>query len=318
MTKNRTGEFHSKDKRKLPIFIHSELDDYGLSPIEFRTYARIARRAGGDSKLTESVPNMAESFGVAEVTVRRALQVLCLCRLISKKDRPGWTPEYTLNEQEQWRDKTELKTVREAVLHPKSFTDTLITTDGGTPDHQTQGGVLTTDGGPSSLETDEGTPGKVLPEGTPNTPRASAQEEPPAEPAEELVIGMVDYLIAHNGPLSNRSVQTKAVKWLLENYDPVECEDCLRYLFSEDWRTEAVTWVTVQKQIGNWKRRGSPAKYEPQNGAANGRQTAAEQRATAYDQSFEYLRSLGGGVPEDSGETDPEAETLLLTAAPER
>lgn len=178
MSKATTGEFHSKDGRKLPIFIQSELDDYGLSPIEFRAYARIARRAGGDNKLTESVPNMAGVFGVAEVTVRRALQVLCLCGLISKKERPGWTPEYTLNEQDKWRDKAELTSVRGAVLHPKKRSETLITTDGGNPDHQTRERVITTDTTPSSPETDEGTPRKVVPESTPPLPPKKTYKPP--------------------------------------------------------------------------------------------------------------------------------------------
>jgi hypothetical protein len=38
-----------EDGRNLPIFIHSELDDLGLDPYEFRVYARIARRAGSSA-----------------------------------------------------------------------------------------------------------------------------------------------------------------------------------------------------------------------------------------------------------------------------
>jgi predicted transcriptional regulator len=174
MPKSKAGEFHSKDKRKLPIFIQSELDDYGLTCPEFRTYARVARRAGGNSKATESVPNMSEAFGVDDSTVRRALKVLCLCGLISKKERPGWTPEYSLEDQDKWRDKSELKAIRESVLHPKKSRLTpMPSAQGaqGTPKHQTEGGVVTTPTRPLAPDIDEGTPMKVLPEGTPSIAR---------------------------------------------------------------------------------------------------------------------------------------------------
>lgn len=178
----RADEFRTKDNRKLPIFIQSELDDYGLTCPEFRTYARIARRAGGDSKATESVPNMAEAFGVDASTVRRALKVLCLCRLISKHERPGWTPEYALEDQDKWRDKTELKAVRETVLHPKRNAVTLVTTHrgiDGTSAHQTEGSLVTTHTSPCSPDIDEGTPVKVLPEGTPDHKPARTKQDKP-------------------------------------------------------------------------------------------------------------------------------------------
>lgn len=38
------------DRRRLPVFIHSELDDMGLSLEAFRVYAHLARRAGRDGR----------------------------------------------------------------------------------------------------------------------------------------------------------------------------------------------------------------------------------------------------------------------------
>lgn len=35
-----------RDERNLPIFIHRNIDDYGMSPNTFRVYAHLARRAG--------------------------------------------------------------------------------------------------------------------------------------------------------------------------------------------------------------------------------------------------------------------------------
>lgn len=70
---------------------------------------------------------------------------------------------------------------------------------------------------------------------------------------------LMDHLATKVGHIANGAAQGKAIKWLLERYDPDECVRCFEFLCGEKWRTSTVTWVTVQSQIGGWLvRRTSP------------------------------------------------------------
>lgn len=51
---------HLFDRRRLPLFIHSELDDMGLSPEAFRVYAHLARRAGKDGRAWPGVQSIGD------------------------------------------------------------------------------------------------------------------------------------------------------------------------------------------------------------------------------------------------------------------
>jgi hypothetical protein len=133
-----------------PIFIHSELDDYGLTAIEFRVYARLARRAGGGGGAFESVPSMAEEFEVSEKTVRRALRVLVACQLVDEQIRPGFSTLFTLLPRSEWLPKSDLKGIRTNVYGRGG----LDTTDRGSLD--------TRDRGVWTPQTDEGNPNKSL------------------------------------------------------------------------------------------------------------------------------------------------------------
>jgi len=46
MTQNANSNDQLQDRRGVPVFIHSELDDMGLTPNAFRVYCHLARRAG--------------------------------------------------------------------------------------------------------------------------------------------------------------------------------------------------------------------------------------------------------------------------------
>ncbi|MGY8644304.1 MAG: helix-turn-helix domain-containing protein [Verrucomicrobiales bacterium] len=70
-----------------PIFVRSEIDDAGLSPSEFRVYARIARR--GDCY--ERVGSIAKGCLLHPDTVRKAVKKLKSLRLISIRPRPGFS-----------------------------------------------------------------------------------------------------------------------------------------------------------------------------------------------------------------------------------
>jgi len=184
-------EGHSKENRKveihdnrndLPIFIHSALDEYGLSCVEFRVYARLARRCGSGAGF-ESVPNMARDFGTSDRTIQRSLQVLVACRLIGRKERPGKSTLYTLNPQSAWLPKSNLARIREMVFKPsgeRGRGDTTTPRSHVTGDTKDGGGVTQQHRVVVTPEKDEGTPiegtpSKVLPHPPPLT---SAQPPP--------------------------------------------------------------------------------------------------------------------------------------------
>ena len=105
-----------KDRRDNPIFVHSALDEYGLTPNEFRVYGRVARRAGEIGACWESIPNMARGLELSGNTVRRCCQVLALARLITELDREGDTTERRIRPISQWKNKAELPGIRKIVL----------------------------------------------------------------------------------------------------------------------------------------------------------------------------------------------------------
>jgi hypothetical protein len=165
------------------IFVHSELDEYGLTPIEFRVYGRLARRCCGSERAAyQSVPNMARDFGVNDRTVQRTLKLLVMAGLISAKLRPGDTTIYTLQPRSAWLPPKQLQTFRERIAPPKKSKRLQVVTSepGVGGDIRAGGGVTSEPGGVVTSEPDKDTPSedtplKVLPH---TTPRASATPSP--------------------------------------------------------------------------------------------------------------------------------------------
>lgn len=85
-------------------FIFSFLDDYGLDPYEFRLYARIQRRAGGQGKCYESLESMAKGCLMNIKTARRALQSLVKFNMVGRQDVPGSPTRFWLNPQQEWKN----------------------------------------------------------------------------------------------------------------------------------------------------------------------------------------------------------------------
>lgn len=165
-TVRQSNEIESIDARDdLPIFIHSQLDDYGLDPVEFRIYARLARRAGKHGSATESIPNMAKVVRRSGRTVQRVLKFLTLTKLTSRIERPGKTDRYILNPASKWVNKSKIDSIR-VLVYGKSG-DTSVTTDTRDSGDTGEGSGDTTDMGVVTPQTDEGTPLKVLHKGTP-------------------------------------------------------------------------------------------------------------------------------------------------------
>jgi DNA-binding MarR family transcriptional regulator len=92
---------YADDRDDLPVFIHSELDDYGLDPYQFRIYTRIARRAGRQGAY-ESIKNMAEGCCMSEGKAKSSLRFLIEQGLVSRKTREGYTSIYRLNPKSKW------------------------------------------------------------------------------------------------------------------------------------------------------------------------------------------------------------------------
>jgi DNA-binding transcriptional MocR family regulator len=89
------------------VFIHSRLDDYGLTPQQFRVYAHLARRAGSGAAFP-AVATIARICQLHAQTVRQALRVLVAHRLITREPRPGTTPLYRLTPASHWQPPTRI------------------------------------------------------------------------------------------------------------------------------------------------------------------------------------------------------------------
>ncbi|MBE9038180.1 helix-turn-helix domain-containing protein [aff. Roholtiella sp. LEGE 12411] len=172
----------------LPIFIHSELDDYGLNPYEFRVYAHIARRAGHLGAF-ESIKNMAQFCRMSEGKVKQALRQLIHYGLVSRESRVGTSSVYKLSPKSQWQPLNCLDTSQpgssgvhqpgSSGVHQPGSLDVHPQTphvQGWTPHVYPPGSSHVHKGNPI-----EGNPIKVLP--LSNAPLAS----PPAPPTHEYV-----------------------------------------------------------------------------------------------------------------------------------
>lgn len=114
----------------------------------------------------------------------------------------------------------------------------------------------------------------------------SLEEEPSEEKKEPTAHArLMNFLSLKIGPIPNGAKEGKAIKWLLESgYEPKQCEACFDFLASEDWRTAAVTWVTVKANIGAWLGKNT-------NGHKS-KQTASERNVENMNNSLDYLNGL--------------------------
>ena len=101
------------------IFLHAELDDYGLTASEFRLYAHMARRAGtGEAR--SSIPSMAAHCKIAEKCVRRDLKILVAFGLIGViQKRPGKPTIYGLLQKGKWATADRIEELREKAIASK-------------------------------------------------------------------------------------------------------------------------------------------------------------------------------------------------------
>lgn len=101
------------DARDVGAFIPAELDDYPLTPAEFRVYCRVVRRAGA-AGCYESNAAMGAALGLGERTVREAKALLVAARLLRVERREGRTSVYWLSPSSDWADPTTVDALRES------------------------------------------------------------------------------------------------------------------------------------------------------------------------------------------------------------
>jgi Helix-turn-helix domain len=84
-----------------PAFIHSKLDDYGLSPSNFRVYCHIVRRAN-NGVAWPSISSAARVCRLHPQTVRKALAELTRRVFLTRHPRLGATTQYRLTKPSEW------------------------------------------------------------------------------------------------------------------------------------------------------------------------------------------------------------------------
>lgn len=89
------------------VFIHSSLDDYGLSAPVFRVYCHLARRDGRDGAWS-AVKDIASVCRLHPQTVRKALRLLTGHHLVSREFRCGQTTVFRLTPASAWQPPTHI------------------------------------------------------------------------------------------------------------------------------------------------------------------------------------------------------------------
>jgi hypothetical protein len=84
------------------IFVHSKVDDIGLTTAEFRVYAHLSRRASSNDGCWAGLDSMAATCRMNRDTVRNALEELRNRGMLRVTDRPGKTKIYHLTNPSEW------------------------------------------------------------------------------------------------------------------------------------------------------------------------------------------------------------------------
>ena len=95
------------------LFVHSALDDLGLTPEEFRVYCHLARRASG-GQAWPSKKSIAQVCAIHLQTVEKVLKALETYRMVRVVSRQGQgLPNlYSLTKQTEWMTPDEIDTLR--------------------------------------------------------------------------------------------------------------------------------------------------------------------------------------------------------------
>lgn len=219
-----------------PVFIHSQLDDLGLSASQFRVYCHLARRSNAgavDSGIAwPSVAAMSRVCRLHPSTVRQALAFLLRNRLICSQPRPGKTTVYRLNRPPLWS----LKPINPVT--PQSETE-WTTHKGG-------------DGHPLQSNEDEGSPC----EGNPKRPHTRTELGVLIHP---LIQDIEKFSDSQGFPAEAAKkfyLEKSSVGWVDRNGRSIK-----------DWRPALEAYVTAWKAIESRKSPSLPTRPSRSRGA---------------------------------------------------
>ena len=138
------------------IFVHSELDDRGLSAAEFRVYCHLARRAGKGTAFP-GIRSIAEKCALAGGTVMSAIKSLESSGMITASRTTGQTTRYVLTAKSKWTPLPNL-------IHPPTVSN------GAT-------GCIKPNYATVSNGATKGNPVKVIQEGNPSSASGGSESE---------------------------------------------------------------------------------------------------------------------------------------------
>lgn len=140
------------------IFVHSDIDDAGLSPHQFRVYAHLARRSN-DRAAWPAISSIARVCRMDQKSVRAAIKALVERGFLSVTERPGKTSLYRLSA-------------------------SLVLNEDGAGENGAPLAKGTTHPGPDSCQMALGNPSQMAPEE--DTPRRRSPEDNPISEGELL------------------------------------------------------------------------------------------------------------------------------------
>lgn len=84
------------------LFVHSDIDDFGLNPSQFRIYAHILRRAGRLDRAWPGIDSMSRLCKMNRETVIEAIRFLEVHRLLRVQRTSGKSTIYFVTRRSQW------------------------------------------------------------------------------------------------------------------------------------------------------------------------------------------------------------------------
>lgn len=273
-------------------YIPSWLDDYPLTPLEFRLYCRISRRG----ECMQSPGKLAKEWGLSDRTIRDAFGLLLAAGLIGRKPNgPQRFIHFALGH-ESWARPDDVATIRATVLgyrgKGKAEGETTVTTTevdatevkATVVDEQNHGNgnhgcynrgsdnrptsVITTDireshkGNPNREREREQAPDSPLiglvPDKAAQPDGREKEKAPPDSAHHRLMAKRVEVF----GKTTAMAREAKAAKWLLDNFTEAEIYEYMAELAqAADERGFTPSLDLVSRQIDVWKRRkASPVK----------------------------------------------------------
>jgi hypothetical protein len=128
------------------IFIHSTLDDAGLTPDQFRVFAHVSRRASS-GKCTAAGATMAKICRIHPDTLKRCIAELVRRKMLNKTERPGRTNLWRITSPDEWDLTCNTVDGKRKPGRPKAYP---LETKGGDPLETKGGDPLETKGAEGS------------------------------------------------------------------------------------------------------------------------------------------------------------------------